>query len=82
MAFLTSLWIFKNTVIPWFVSSQFVSCVCEVVTEQCDKKGILYEDASFRLTCRVFKSINQKCMLEEFSVIGQRLLIVPVIQFC
>jgi len=83
MAFLTSLWAFKNTVIPWFVSSQFVSCVCEMVTEQYDvRKGIPYEDASFRLTCRVFKSVNEKCMLEEFSVIGQRLLVVCIIQFC
>jgi tyrosyl-tRNA synthetase len=39
------------------------------------KKGRSIENAAFRLTESVFKSINQKCMLEEFSVILQRLSI-------
>jgi len=83
MTFLTSLCSFKNTVIPWYVSSWFVSCVCEMVREQYDvRKGIQSENVSFGLTRRVFKSINQKCLLEEFSVTWQRLLIVCIIQFC
>jgi hypothetical protein len=39
------------------------------------KKGISTENVAFRLTDSAFKSINQKCMLEEFSVILQSLLI-------
>jgi len=45
-----------------------------LVTEQYSfRKGISTEDAAFRLTDSVFKFVNQK-MLEEFSVIWQRLL--------
>jgi len=33
------------------------------------------EDAAFRLTDSLFKYINQKNLLEEFSVIWQRLAI-------
>jgi len=41
-----------------------------LVTEQYGfTKGISTEDATCRLTDSVFKFINQKCMLEEFSVI-------------
>jgi len=47
-----------------------------LVTEQYSfRKGISTEVAAFRLTDSVFKSMNQECMLEEFSVIWQRLLI-------
>jgi len=48
-----------------------------LVTEQYGcREGISTEDAAFRLTDSVFKSVNQKCMLEELSLIWQRLLIV------
>jgi len=39
------------------------------------KKGISTENAAFKLTHSTCKSINQKCMLEEFFVILQSLLI-------
>jgi len=39
------------------------------VTEQCGfRKDISTENPAFRLTDSVFKSANQKCMLEEFTV--------------
>ena len=41
-----------------------------LVTEEYGfRKGISTEDAAFRPTDSVFKSIKQKCMLEDFSVI-------------
>jgi len=43
------------------------------------RKGTPTEDATFRLTDSVFKS---KCMMEEFSVIWQRLLIALIMKFC
>jgi hypothetical protein len=47
-----------------------------LVTEQCSfRKGISTEVAAFRLTDSVFRSVNLECMLDEFSVIWQRLLI-------
>ena len=53
-----------------------------LVTEQYSfRKGITTEDAAFRLTDSVFKSINQKT-LEEFSVIWQRLLSAWITKFC
>jgi hypothetical protein len=46
-----------------------------LVTEQYGfRKGISTENAACRLTDNVFKCINQKCMLEEFSVNLKRLL--------
>jgi hypothetical protein len=48
-----------------------------LITEQYNfRKVISIEDAAFQLTYGVFKSIKKKCMLEEFFVIWQRLLIV------
>jgi hypothetical protein len=38
------------------------------------------EDAAFRITDSVFKTVNKKCRLEEFSVIWQRLLIVSIMK--
>jgi len=53
-----------------------------LVTEQYSfRKGISTEDAAFRLTDSVFKFVNQK-MLEEFSVIWQRLLSTWIVKFC
>jgi hypothetical protein len=47
-----------------------------LVTEQHGfRKRISMENAILRLTDSAFKSINKKFMLEEFSVIWQRLLI-------
>jgi len=47
------------------------------------KKGISTEDAAFRLKDRVFKTIHKKKgMLEELSVIWQRLLIAGIMKFC
>jgi len=45
------------------------------------RKVVSTEDAALRLTNSVFKSVNRKCMLEEFSVIWQRLLIVSNMKF-
>jgi hypothetical protein len=48
-----------------------------LVTEQHGfRKGMFTENAAFRLTDSVFKSINKKCLLEEFSMIWQSLLTV------
>jgi len=45
-------------------------------TEQCGlRKEISTEDAAFRLSDSVVKSINQKSVLEKFSIICQRLFI-------
>jgi hypothetical protein len=56
--------------------SQHVHTNNTLVTEQYGfRKRISTENATFRLTDSVFQSINQKFMLEEFSVIWQRLLI-------
>ena len=56
--------------------SQHLHTNSVLVTEQyIFRKGISTEVAAFRLTGSVFKSINQECILEEFSVIWQRLLI-------
>jgi len=47
-----------------------------LVTEQYGfRKGISTKNAAVRLTDSVFKCINQKCKLEGFSVILQRLMI-------
>jgi hypothetical protein len=40
------------------------------------RKGVSTEDAALKLTDSVLKSVNKKCMLEEFSVILQKLLIM------
>lgn len=45
-------------------------------------KGILTEDAAFRLADGVFKSINQKYIKDKLSVIWHRLLIVWLMKFC
>jgi len=47
-----------------------------LIAERYDfRKGISTEDAAFRMADGVFKSIKQKCLLEEFSMIWQKLLI-------
>jgi len=54
-----------------------------LVTEQYGCRNVVStDDAAFRLTDSIFKSVNKKCMLEEFSVIWQRLLIVSIMKFC
>jgi hypothetical protein len=46
------------------------------------RKGISTEVVAFKLTDKVLKSINKKCMLEEFSVVLQRLSTVQIMTFC
>jgi hypothetical protein len=54
-----------------------------LITEQyAFKKRVSTEDDAFRLTVCVLKSVNQKCMWEEFSVIWPRLLIVLIMKCC
>jgi hypothetical protein len=45
------------------------------------RKGVSPEHAALKLTDSVLKSVNKKCMLEEFSVILQKLLIVQIMKF-
>ena len=45
------------------------------------EKGYQTEDAAIWLTDSVFKSINQKMNVEEFSVIWQRFWIVRIMKF-
>jgi hypothetical protein len=53
-----------------------------MVTEQYSfVKGISTEDAAFRLTVYL-NLLTKKCMLEEFSVFKQMLLIVSIIKIC
>jgi hypothetical protein len=40
------------------------------------RKGVSTEDAALKLTDSLLKSVNKKCMLQEFSVIYSKLLIL------
>lgn len=44
-------------------------------------RGISTEDAAFKLTDSVWKSVKQKCMLEEYSVTWQWFLSMSFIKF-
>jgi len=54
-----------------------------LITEQYSfRKGISTEAAALRLTDSVFKSVNQKMNVEEFSAIWQMFWIVCIVKFC
>jgi len=54
-----------------------------LVTEQTGfRNGISTEDAAFRQTDSVLRSINKQSMLGEFSEIWRSLLIVWIMKLC